>query len=235
MPQGRPIMPGVGPMRRPTGVIPMGDIGRCITAGYDYAAAYPSACTCGTAAYGVTYDWGYPGAAYAASPGYSSYPYYNQPGSFGVGFGADYAAVGVARRVWRGADYCWYDNGWRGPGWYQCGYEFRVGFGWGGPWGWHGWRVARGDEFRGGIQTSREGIRGRESVGIRERTEFRGRKNAEFRSGVNVRNRENAQVQTGANVRGQGTVGVGNRGGGAETTANVRGRTNVGRGERGRQ
>jgi len=24
--------------------------------------------------------------------------------------------------VWRGYDYCWYDDGWRGPDWYVCLY-----------------------------------------------------------------------------------------------------------------
>ena len=36
-------------------------------------------------------------------------------------------------------EYCWYDNGWNGPGWYWCGYDLRQGFGWGGPVGWHNW------------------------------------------------------------------------------------------------
>ena len=41
---------------------------------------------------------------------------------------------------WRGRRYCWYDGGWRGAGWYRCGYRLRHGLGWGGPVGWHGWR-----------------------------------------------------------------------------------------------
>ena len=28
--------------------------------------------------------------------------------------------------------YCWYDQGWRGPGWYLCGDEWDNGVGWGG-------------------------------------------------------------------------------------------------------
>jgi hypothetical protein len=36
-------------------------------------------------------------------------------------------------------DYCWYDSGWQGPGWYWCGYEQYQGYGWGGPYGWNGW------------------------------------------------------------------------------------------------
>ncbi|MGH6776404.1 MAG: hypothetical protein ACRECL_00110 [Bradyrhizobium sp.] len=35
--------------------------------------------------------------------------------------------------------YCFYLNGWHGPGWYWCGYASRRGLGWGGPRGWHGW------------------------------------------------------------------------------------------------
>src|SRR5579871_94282 len=46
-----------------------------------------------------------------------------------------------------GYDYCWYPDGWRGAGWYWCGYAYRVGLGWGGPVGWNGWRFDR-DDFR---------------------------------------------------------------------------------------
>jgi hypothetical protein len=45
-----------------------------------------------------------------------------------------------------GRQYCWYDDGWRGPGWYWCGYGYREGYGWGGgeEWGYgHGWREHR--------------------------------------------------------------------------------------------
>jgi len=38
-----------------------------------------------------------------------------------------------------GHRYCWYDIGWRGPGWYWCGYGLNNGIGWGGPIGWHFW------------------------------------------------------------------------------------------------
>ena len=41
--------------------------------------------------------------------------------------------------VWLGHEYCWYDDGWRGPGWYWCGYAFNNGYGWGGGYGWHHW------------------------------------------------------------------------------------------------
>jgi hypothetical protein len=41
---------------------------------------------------------------------------------------------------WGGRNYCWYDGGWRGPGYYWCGYGGRRGYGWGGGYGWNGWR-----------------------------------------------------------------------------------------------
>lgn len=50
------------------------------------------------------------------------------------------AAVETVQFFWRGREYCWYEYGWRGPGWYWCGYRLRRGFGWGGPLGWRGWR-----------------------------------------------------------------------------------------------
>lgn len=41
--------------------------------------------------------------------------------------------------VYRGRRHCWYPTGWRGSGWYWCGYRWRRGYGWGGPAGWRGW------------------------------------------------------------------------------------------------
>jgi hypothetical protein len=38
-----------------------------------------------------------------------------------------------------GQRYCWYDDGWHGPGWYVCGESLHDGLGWGGPIGWHFW------------------------------------------------------------------------------------------------
>ena len=43
-----------------------------------------------------------------------------------------------------GRNYCWYDDGWQGPGYYWCGYAWRRGLGWGGGAGWHGWHGGRG-------------------------------------------------------------------------------------------
>jgi hypothetical protein len=59
--------------------------------------------------------------------------------------GALIAQVENAQFFFGGQNYCWYDQGWRGPGWYWCGYAWRSGFGWGGGEGFHGWsRQGRG-------------------------------------------------------------------------------------------
>ena len=36
--------------------------------------------------------------------------------------------VEKAQFVWGGRQYCWYDNGWRGPGFYWCGYFDKITF-----------------------------------------------------------------------------------------------------------
>jgi len=46
--------------------------------------------------------------------------------------------------IYLGHNYCWYDGGWRGPGFYWCGYAWRRGFGWGGGYGWRGWHGGHG-------------------------------------------------------------------------------------------
>jgi hypothetical protein len=48
-----------------------------------------------------------------------------------------------AQFMYLGRPYCWYPYGWSGPGWYWCGYGTRVGFGWGGAYGWNGWVAPR--------------------------------------------------------------------------------------------
>jgi len=54
-----------------------------------------------------------------------------------------------AQFIYEGRQHCFYPDGWHGPGWYWCGYNWRRGLGWGGPRGWHGWewREHRGREF----------------------------------------------------------------------------------------
>lgn len=54
------------------------------------------------------------------------------------------SAVLPAQFIFGGRNYCFYDNGWNGPGFYWCGYAFRRGYGWGGGRGWHGWHHGGG-------------------------------------------------------------------------------------------
>ena len=56
-----------------------------------------------------------------------------------------------------GRAYCFYYDGWQGPGWYRCGYAWRRGLGWGGAYGWQGWTYAPYERRRGGdVNTRRE-------------------------------------------------------------------------------
>lgn len=57
--------------------------------------------------------------------------------------------VDYVRQVKR---YCFYVDGWHGPGWYWCGYRHREGLGWGGERGWQG----RQEEHREGRGERRE-------------------------------------------------------------------------------
>ena len=51
--------------------------------------------------------------------------------------------------VYGGRNYCFYVDGWHGPGYYWCGYAWRRGYGWGGGNGWNGWGRP-GYAYRGG-------------------------------------------------------------------------------------
>ena len=65
------------------------------------------------------------------------------------------SAVESVRYYYDGRDYCWYYDGWHGPGWYWCGYAWRRGLGWGSPvWGWNGWAWG-GPRYRGGWRGGR--------------------------------------------------------------------------------
>src|SRR3954470_17330763 len=83
--------------------------------------------------------------------------------------------------VWGGRRFCFYDDGWNGPGWYWCGRYLVPGIGWGGGVGFRGWRFGG---FRGGREFRREGgFRGGE---FRREGGFRGgefRREGGFRGG----------------------------------------------------
>src|SRR5687767_9471371 len=74
----------------------------------------------------------------------------SMPGVGGIIAAIDELSVvdNVQVYVFGGRRYCWYDDGWNGPGWYWCGYRYNRGFGWGGGFGYRGWRGGFGG--RGG-------------------------------------------------------------------------------------
>jgi hypothetical protein len=61
-------------------------------------------------------------------------------GLTGIGLAVqDLNVIESVQYVYRGRRFCWYPDGWNGPGWYWCGYRVRRGLGWGGPVGFRGW------------------------------------------------------------------------------------------------
>ena len=68
----------------------------------------------------------------------------------GVDRAGDMPAFTPAQFAYLGHDYCWYPGGWKGPGFYWCGYAWRHGYGWGGPVGWMGYSYRGGHYYHGG-------------------------------------------------------------------------------------
>jgi hypothetical protein len=54
----------------------------------------------------------------------------------------DNALIERVQYAYGGQNYCYYETGWKGPGWYWCGHEGTYGVGWGGAYGWRGWSYA---------------------------------------------------------------------------------------------
>jgi hypothetical protein len=78
------------------------------------------------------------------------------PGGIGLA-SAELNLIENAQYVWGGRRHCWYVDGWRGPGWYWCGYAWRRGLGWGGPAGFQGWEHReRMEERRDRMEDRRE-------------------------------------------------------------------------------
>jgi hypothetical protein len=132
-------------------------------------------------------------------------------GSFPVntlnGVGSDLIdQVAVRVYVHEGNRYCFYFNGWHGPGWYRCGFAFRRGLGWGGVYGWNDWNY--------GPYERRFGSRHRgDRIGVSADTRTRAR------TGVETRSR--STTTTGSEIRSRTTT----TGSGSESGARMRGGT----------
>jgi hypothetical protein len=140
--------------------------------------------------------------------------------------------------VFEGRRYCFYYDGWHGPGWYRCGFAWRRGYGWGGVYGWNSWTYGpwerrhhhgdwnhRGDRGRVGIESGST-TRSRTSVETRGRT--RETTGTRFENNANMRSttgRGGADMRSGGSVKMQGG-GNGKPSGGGE----VRGGASVGGG-----
>jgi len=126
----------------------------------------------------------------------------------------DHVAVRVY--VHEGNRYCFYFNGWHGPGWYRCGYAFRRGLGWGGVYGWNSWNYGPYERRYGGRHNGERigvdtGSR-RMNRGVESRTR------STTTSGVQTRTR--STTDSAVQNRTRSTTG-----GGVEGGARVRGST----------
>ena len=96
--------------------------------------------------------------------------------------------VAVRVYVHEGRRYCFYFDGWHGPGWYRCGFAWREGIGWGGVYGWNSWSYGpyeRRHHQHGNWQDHRRGDRiGVESGSTRNRSSVETRTRARTTTGV---------------------------------------------------
>jgi hypothetical protein len=121
--------------------------------------------------------------------------------------------------MFEGRRYCWYGGGWRGPGWYRCGFAWQRGLGWGGPQGWHGWnRGGPGPRRQYGEGTRQyDGPRGRPDMGRGPGPNRLGRDGSPgMRDGGGPGMRQGARQGAGPGMigRGQGPATTGMGGGG---------------------
>jgi len=73
--------------------------------------------------------------------------------------GASHAPASLVEQAqfyWNDHEYCFYEDGWHGPGWYMCGYAWRRGYGWGGGRGWNEGRGGERREYREGPRDHRD-------------------------------------------------------------------------------
>jgi hypothetical protein len=130
--------------------------------------------------------------------------------------------VAVRVYVHEGRRYCFYFDGWHGPGWYRCGFAWRQGIGWGGVYGWNSWSYGpweRRHHRHGNWQDHRRGDR----IGVDSGSTTRSRTSVETRSRATTGSRieSNTRVRGESNTRARSTTGRGGAdvqsGGGART------------------
>ena len=131
--------------------------------------------------------------------------------------------------VVEGRRYCFYFEGWQGPGWYRCGYAWRRGLGWGGAYGWRSWTYAPAERRFGGTgATVRSGstIRAHEGRRAREGVTVRGTRETTTRGDTTIRGTRENTTRSGATVRGgqsqQPGQGGATTGGGSPRTGGAR-------------
>src|SRR5262245_30805585 len=135
--------------------------------------------------------------------------------------------VAVRVYVYEGRRYCFYFDGWHGPGWYRCGFAWRSGLGWGGVYGWNSWSYGPWERrhHHGNWDGSRRGDRiGIDSGSTRSRSSFdtrtRSRETTGSRIGSNTRVRGDTRARGESNTGVRSTTGRGGadvRGGGGAT------------------
>lgn len=130
--------------------------------------------------------------------------------------------VAVRVYVHEGRRYCFYFEGWHGPGWYRCGFAWRRGIGWGGVYGWNSWSYGpweRRHHRHGNWQDHRRGDRDGnwqdrrrgDRVGVESGSTTRSRTSVETRSRATtgLRIEGNTRVRGESNTRVRSTTGRG--------------------------
>src|SRR5262245_49208378 len=139
--------------------------------------------------------------------------------------------VAVRVFVHGGQRYCFYFDGWHGPGWYRCGFAWRRGLGWGGVYGWNSWTYGPWERrHHGGWDGRRRGDRiGIDSGSTRSRSSFDTRTRSRETTGSRIDSNTRVRSEGNARVRGEGNARV--RGDTrARGESNTRVRSTTGRG-----
>jgi hypothetical protein len=121
--------------------------------------------------------------------------------------------VAVRVYVHEGRRYCFYFDGWHGPGWYRCGFAWRQGIGWGGVYGWNSWSYGpyeRRHHHHGNWNDHHRGDRvGLDSGSTRSRTHVESRTRTRATTGVQSNTRVRSTTGQ-SNTRVRNTTGQSN-------------------------